>query len=369
VLKHTQQHVIGMQVQKGSWQMLKQQLPCVACLTGHMRKTNKTPLNNYTDVNNLAVTWTSNTEVKIVTPNEEVAVDWAIINKRLLPNKNNVFALYVDVNTGLVFTYPAPSRGVAGPSLLAYIQQFGCPKLITHDNAKEFKHGEFGEICLQKSITSKPTPPFDHNENPTERYIEILTSMTRSLLAISGLDSNEYWEHALTHATCIQNRTASAGRTTPYESTYGRKPDVTHLRTFGCEALAYIEKDKRHKLQSKVQRCIYLGMSLKHSDDTVKLLSLKTMEIVYRRNVHFNERSYPARKQKLNPSQTHADTGEDLLGLQFEVSECPVSLFGKPVITGHELAAGTPSIELGCHSHISDGGAFVAQTSQFVVYL
>jgi hypothetical protein len=42
------------------------------------------------------------------------------------------------------------------------------------------------------------------------------------------------------------------------------------------------------------------------------------MEIIYRRNVHFNERSYPARKQKLNPSQTHADTGEDLLGLQFE---------------------------------------------------
>jgi hypothetical protein len=46
-----------------------------------------------------------------------------------------------------------------------------------------------------------------------------------------------------------------------------------------------------------------------------------------------------------------------------------VSLFGKPVITGHELAAGTPSIKLGCHSHISDGGAFVAQTGQFVVYL
>jgi hypothetical protein len=99
--------------------------------------------------------------------------------------------------------------------------------------------------------------------------------MARSLLAISGLEPNEYWEHALAHATCIQNITASAGRTTSYESIHGRQPDVTHLRTFGCEALAYIEKDKRHKLQSKVQRYIYLGMSLQHSDDTVKLLSLK----------------------------------------------------------------------------------------------
>jgi hypothetical protein len=55
-------------------------------------------------------------------------------------------------------------------------------------------------------------------------------------------------------------------------------------------------------------------MSLNHSDDTVKLLSLlQTIEIINRRNVHFNERFYPARKQKLNPSHTHADTGEDLL--------------------------------------------------------
>jgi hypothetical protein len=82
--------------------------------------------------------------------------------------------------------------------------------------------------------------------------------------------------------------------------------------------MAYIEKDKRHKLDSKVQRCVYLGMSENHSDDTVKLLSLKTIRVIFRRNVHFNERSYPARKQQLTPSLTNIDTGEDLLGLQFE---------------------------------------------------
>jgi hypothetical protein len=165
-----------MQVQKGSWKVLKQQLPCVACLAGHMRKTNKMPLHNYSDFANLAVTWTSNTEVKIVAPrsNEDVAVDWAIINKRLLPNKNNVFVVYLDVNTGLVFTYPAPSRGAAGPSLLAYIQQYGRLKQITHNNAKEFCHGDFGDICLQRSITPKPTPPFDHNKTQlkdTSRFL------------------------------------------------------------------------------------------------------------------------------------------------------------------------------------------------------
>ncbi len=58
-------------------------------------------------------------------------------------------------------------------------------------------------------------------------------------------------------------------------------------------------------------------MSPEHSDDTAKLLSLKSMKIICRRNVYYNERSYPARKQKFNPSLITTDTGEDLLGLQF----------------------------------------------------
>ncbi len=82
--------------------------------------------------------------------------------------------------------------------------------------------------------------------------------------------------------------------------------------------MAYIEKDKRHKLDYKVERCIYLGMSTSHTDDTAKLLLLRTMEVIYRRNVHYNERSYPARKLQPTPSPTKQDTGEDLIGLQFE---------------------------------------------------
>ncbi len=64
-----------------------------------------------------------------------------IINKTSISGKKNVFALYLDLNTGLVFTYPAPSRGLAGPSLQAYIQRYGPPATILSDNAKEFTGG------------------------------------------------------------------------------------------------------------------------------------------------------------------------------------------------------------------------------------
>ena len=159
VLRHTQQHVCGMQVQKGSWKTLKSLLPCSACLAGKMRKQNNPQAKDFTDLANLAISWNAATEQKRVRPNEEVSVDWGIINKRAIPGKNNVFALYLDMNTGLVFAYPAPSRGLAGPSLQAYIQQHGAPTTIISDNAKEFKGGEFAEICKTKEIRQKMSAP------------------------------------------------------------------------------------------------------------------------------------------------------------------------------------------------------------------
>ncbi len=164
-----------MNIQQGSWKTLAQQLPCVACLAGHMRKNKKTPTSNYTDVQNLALTWTPNTENKIVNSNETIALSWAIVNKKALPETNNVFAVYLDTNTGLVFTFPAQSRGKFGASLLQYIQQYDTPKQVLHDNAKEFTEGEFAQICTDRGITQKHTPPSDHNKNPTKRYVEILT--------------------------------------------------------------------------------------------------------------------------------------------------------------------------------------------------
>jgi hypothetical protein len=43
-----------------------------------------------------------------VRPNERVSVDWGIINKKkAVAGENNVFALYLALNTGIVFAYPA----------------------------------------------------------------------------------------------------------------------------------------------------------------------------------------------------------------------------------------------------------------------
>ncbi len=145
-------------------------------------------------------------------------------------------------------------EGQAGPALEAYMQQYGKPQEVIHDNAQAFNHGTFQDICLKQAIKQTKSPPYDPNKNPVEHYMDILTCMMRSMLFISGLNPKRFWEDALIQATHIQIRTTLPGRCTPYELTCGRRPDVTNLRIFGCEALSYVEKPKRSKLQPKVER-------------------------------------------------------------------------------------------------------------------
>ena len=115
-------------------------------------------------------------------------------------------------------------------------------------------------------------------------------------------------------------RTALSGRCTPFELTYGKQPSTLNIRIFGCEALAYREKDKRAKFTPKVDQCIYVGISPNHSDDTYKLLNLKNKRIIYRRQVFLNERSFPARTTKtmFKLIQEKEGTAEDIIGLHFE---------------------------------------------------
>jgi len=50
---------------------------------------------------------------------------------------------------------------------------------------------------------------------------------------------------------------------TPEEKFTGKKPNVSHLRVFGCIAYVNILDEKRSKLDPKAEKCIFIGYSLK----------------------------------------------------------------------------------------------------------
>ena len=119
-----------MRVQTDSWKTLDTQLPCSSCVAGKMRKLNASRAASYSDLKTLttnilasqnparhfgfAVSRTPATTAQSNERNKVVSVDWAIINKENLPDVFNVFALFYDVNIGLVHVEFQHTRGQAG---------------------------------------------------------------------------------------------------------------------------------------------------------------------------------------------------------------------------------------------------------------
>ena len=75
----------------------------------------------------------------------------------------------------------------------------------------------------------------------------------RAMIAHTGL-SDEYWGEAVAMAAYLRNRvTMSALKEdkTQYEK---RKPDISHLKVFGCVAYAHIPDSVRKKLDKKAEK-------------------------------------------------------------------------------------------------------------------
>src|SRR3954465_5625936 len=67
-----------------------------------------------------------------------------------------------------------------------------------------------------------------------------------------------FWGYALETVAYILNRARSkSGNTTPFEEWHGTKPKLSYLKIWGCEA--YVRKLQPDKLESKAEKCIFVG--------------------------------------------------------------------------------------------------------------
>jgi len=112
----------------------------------------------------------------------------------------------------------------------------------------------------------------------------------RSMILAQGLDL-EFWGEAMNTAVYIKNRcpTKVLNSKTPQEVWSGRKPDVFHLRVFGCKAFAHVPDEKRTKLESKSMPCVFLRYY--EGTKAYRLMCLETKRIIKSRNVMFIEGS------------------------------------------------------------------------------
>jgi hypothetical protein len=77
------------------------------------------------------------------------------------------------------------------------------------------------------------------------------------MISLSDL-SISFWGYVLETGAFILNRAPSKSvDTTPYELWHGKKPTLSFLRVWGCEA--YVKKLQPDKLESKSEKCILVG--------------------------------------------------------------------------------------------------------------
>ena len=84
--------------------------------------------------------------------------------------------------------------------------------------------------------------------------------MVRSMLKAKHLP-NEYWVEAIHCAAYVLNRcpAKSVMNRVPKEAWSGIKKIVTHMRVFGCVTYAHISDQVRKNLDSKGDKCIFVG--------------------------------------------------------------------------------------------------------------
>ena len=71
------------------------------------------------------------------------------------------------------------------------------------------------------------------------------------------------------------------------EKWYGRRPNLSHFKVFGCVAYAHIPDCQRNKLDKKAEKLRFVGYS--SASKGYRLLNEKTLKIVISRDVIFNE--------------------------------------------------------------------------------
>jgi hypothetical protein len=75
---------------------------------------------------------------------------------------------------------------------------------------------------------------------------------------------------------------------TPEEAFSGKKPNVEHLRIFGCPIYIHIPKDKRKKLEHSRKKGIFVGYS--ESSKAYRIYILEQHKVEVSRDVTFNEK-------------------------------------------------------------------------------
>src|SRR5215510_3977976 len=123
-------------------------------------------------------------------------------------------------------------------SFKAYVENLTDKRIKTlrDDKGGEYMSNEFGKFLEEAGIARQHTVHNEpHQNGVAERANRTFAEGATSLLAESHLPAS-FWGYAVTTLVYVRNRssTSALNGNVPYSCFFGKKPDVSHLRVFGC---------------------------------------------------------------------------------------------------------------------------------------
>ena len=156
---------------------------------------------------------------------------------------------------------------------------------VRMDNAGELR----GLEAHYPRVKFEYTVPYTPEENGVaERLNRTIITVVRAMLIEARLP-HQYWNLAAEAASYTRNRSpvAGIGWKTPEELYSGQKPDVKHLRIWGCKCYIHIPHQLRNKLDPVAWTGIFVGYepTVRH----YRVYNPRKPKIYTTRNIDFEE--------------------------------------------------------------------------------
>ena len=193
-------------------------------------------------------------------------------------------------------------------------------------NGGEYLSLEFDSYMESKGIHHELIVPYSPEQNGVaERMNRTLLESVRSMMFHAGLP-NRFRAEVVECAAYIRNNTSTSaikGNKTPFEVLSGNKPDVSHLKVFGCMEYTHVPDAQRHKLDKKAVKLRFIGYSIQSKG--YRLLDKETSLVYIRRDVVFNEQNFghgtEGASRSSSPQSVEVQPSPDVLLKQEEKDE------------------------------------------------
>lgn len=167
-------------------------------------------------------------------------------------------------------------------------------KVLRADNGREYSNSAMNSYLNSRSIVLENIAPYIPEQNgKAECENRTIVESTRIIIHVKGLPKNcepkllirrsiywiEFWSR--------KKKKSKKKIVIPYELWYGRKPNLSHIKTFGIDVYAHIDKQFRKKMDRKAEK--YILVAYQGESTNYRLYDPEVEKVIISRNVIFNE--------------------------------------------------------------------------------